>query len=63
MKKSINPTRIPIEQKESYRWLENVRQSTTLLEEPSTVCTSETGTSGTALQTIRILNHDLPPGL
>lgn len=27
-------TRIPIEQKESYRWLENVRQSTRLLSEP-----------------------------
>jgi hypothetical protein len=34
MKKRINPTRIPIEQKESYRWLENVRQSTALLQEP-----------------------------
>jgi Transposase DNA-binding/Transposase DDE domain len=34
LKKKINPTRIPIEQKESYRWLENMRQSTALLEEP-----------------------------
>ena len=34
MKKRINPTRIPIEQKESYRWLENVRQSTALFQEP-----------------------------
>jgi hypothetical protein len=34
MKRRINPTRIPIEQKESYRWLENVRQSTALLPEP-----------------------------
>ena len=34
MKKRINPTRIPIEQKESYRWLENGRQSTALLQEP-----------------------------
>jgi Transposase DNA-binding len=34
MKKRINPTRISIEEKESYRWLENVRQSTALLEEP-----------------------------
>ena len=34
MKKKINPTRIPIEQKESYRWLENVRQATALLEQP-----------------------------
>lgn len=34
LKRSINPTRVPIEQKESYRWLENVRQSTALLAEP-----------------------------
>lgn len=34
LKRSINPTRVPIEQKESYRWLENVRQSTALLPEP-----------------------------
>ena len=27
LKKRVNPTRIPIEQKESYRWLENLRQS------------------------------------
>jgi hypothetical protein len=34
LKKRINPTRIPIEEKESYRWLENVRQSAALLEQP-----------------------------
>jgi hypothetical protein len=34
LKRSINPTRVPIEQKESYRWLENLRQSTTLLAQP-----------------------------
>jgi len=34
LKKRINPTRIPIEEKESYRWLDNVRQSTALLEQP-----------------------------
>jgi transposase-like protein len=34
LKKKINPTRIPIEEKESYRWLDNVRQSTALLEQP-----------------------------
>jgi hypothetical protein len=28
LKRKVNPTRIPIEQKESYRWLENIRQST-----------------------------------
>jgi len=28
LKKRINPPRVPIERKESYRWLENVRQST-----------------------------------
>lgn len=34
LKRRINPTRVPIEQKESYRWLENVRQSTALLAAP-----------------------------
>jgi Transposase DNA-binding len=34
LKKKINPTRVPIEKKESIRWLENVRQSTELLAEP-----------------------------
>jgi len=34
LRKSVNPTRMPIEEKESYRWLENVRQSTALLGEP-----------------------------
>jgi hypothetical protein len=34
LKKKINPTRVPIEKKESIRWLENVKQSTTLLGEP-----------------------------
>jgi hypothetical protein len=31
LKRQINPTRIPIEQKESIRWLQNVQQSTALL--------------------------------
>ncbi|MGY4622984.1 hypothetical protein ACVWY3_000740 [Bradyrhizobium sp. USDA 4486] len=30
LKKKINPTRIPIEKKESVRWLENLKQSTQL---------------------------------
>jgi hypothetical protein len=30
----VNPTRVPIEQKESVRWLEKLRQSTALLQEP-----------------------------
>ncbi|HUA56542.1 MAG TPA: IS4 family transposase [Candidatus Sulfotelmatobacter sp.] len=34
LKKKINPTRVPIEKKESIRWLENVQQSTALLGEP-----------------------------
>ena len=37
LKRSINPTRVPIEQKESYRWLENVRQSTALLAAPERI--------------------------
>ena len=31
LSKSVNPTRMPIEEKESYRWIENVRQSSSLL--------------------------------
>jgi hypothetical protein len=31
LKRSVNPTRVPIEQKESVRWLENLRRSTELL--------------------------------
>jgi len=34
LKKKINPTRVPIEKKESIRWLENVEQSTALLDDP-----------------------------
>ncbi len=34
LKKHINPTRVPIEEKESIRWLDNLRQSTTLLGSP-----------------------------
>jgi Transposase DNA-binding/Transposase DDE domain len=34
LKRHINPTRVPIETKESYRWLENLRQSTTLVGAP-----------------------------
>ncbi len=35
LKRSINPTRVPIEKKESIRWLENLRQSTELLGDPT----------------------------
>jgi len=35
LKRKINPTRVPIEAKESVRWLENLKQSTRLLDEPS----------------------------
>ena len=35
LKKKINPTRVPIEEKESIRWLDNLRQSTTLLGDPA----------------------------
>jgi len=34
LKRHINPTRVPIEQKESIRWLENLQQSTELLGSP-----------------------------
>ena len=34
LKRHINPTRVPIEEKESFRWLENMRQSSELLEAP-----------------------------
>src|SRR5882757_8044723 len=37
LKRTINPTRVPIQQKESYRWLENVKQSTALLAEPERI--------------------------
>lgn len=35
LKRTINPTRVPIEAKESIRWLENVQRSTALLGEPA----------------------------
>jgi len=35
LKKKVNPTRIPIEKKESFRWLENLRQSTATLGDPA----------------------------
>ena len=34
LKKKINPTRVPIEKKESIRWLENMKQATELVAEP-----------------------------
>jgi len=34
LKRKVNPTRVPIEQKESVRWLENLRQATALGEQP-----------------------------
>lgn len=35
LKKQINPTRVPIEEKESVRWIENLGRSTALLNEPA----------------------------
>jgi hypothetical protein len=35
LKRHVNPTRVPIEAKESVRWLENLRQSTELLGDPA----------------------------
>src|SRR5205085_8482424 len=34
LKKKINSTRIPIEEKESVRWLDNIKQTTALLADP-----------------------------
>ena len=34
LKRHVNPTRVPIETKESYRWLENLRQSMALIGAP-----------------------------
>src|SRR5262249_48892336 len=34
LKRSVNPTRVPIEQKESVRWLDNLKQATTRLGNP-----------------------------
>lgn len=34
LKKRVNPTRVPIEKKESIRWLQNLRQSVEYLEQP-----------------------------
>lgn len=34
LKRHVNPTRVPIETKESYRWLENLRQSMALIAAP-----------------------------
>jgi hypothetical protein len=34
LKRKINPTRVAIEEKESYRWLENLRQATALAVKP-----------------------------
>src|SRR3954454_24826404 len=34
LKRKVNPTRVPIERKESVRWLDNMRQSTLLLGDP-----------------------------
>ncbi len=49
LKKSVNPTRIPIEQKESVRWLENLKQSTQQLGDP----TAEIRLPGRAVQASR----------
>ncbi|MCL7931768.1 IS4 family transposase, partial [Halomonas sp. ATCHA] len=35
LKRKVNPTRIPIEQKESMRWLDNLQRSTELASSPA----------------------------
>lgn len=34
LRRKVNATRVPIEEKESYRWLQNLRQATDLLSDP-----------------------------
>lgn len=34
LKRKVNPTRVPVEHKESIRWLENLRQATALMDDP-----------------------------
>jgi hypothetical protein len=34
LKRKVNPTRVPITEKESYRWLENLRQATARMPQP-----------------------------
>ena len=34
LKRKINPTRVPIEKKESYRWIQNLRDTSSLIENP-----------------------------
>ena len=34
LKRTINPTRVPLDQKESARWLENLRHTTALFDQP-----------------------------
>jgi len=34
LKMSVNPTRVPIEKKESFHWLQSLRQSTELFDDP-----------------------------
>src|SRR5690606_28931894 len=34
LRKKVNPTRVPIEAKESVRWLENLRQSSARIDDP-----------------------------
>ena len=43
LKRRVNPTRVPIEKKESFRWLENMRQSTALFADPNAVSISAIG--------------------
>src|SRR5262249_60532034 len=35
LKRTVNPTRVPIEQKESVRWLDNLKQATAQLGDPA----------------------------
>lgn len=60
LKRHVNPTRVPIETKESYRWLENLRQSIALLETPER-CVHVADPRPDDLQIVVLVNCDSAP--
>ena len=57
LKKKINPTRVPIEKKESIRWLENLRQSIERLDQPERCV--HVGDRESDIYELFCLTHDL----